>query len=45
MTPVTKDTVKEEKAVNTEEEPIETEVKPEGKKEWPCKQISTGFED
>ncbi|CAG7872316.1 hypothetical protein HID58_023581 [Brassica napus] len=33
MTPVTKDTVKEEKAVNTEEEPIETEVKPEGKKE------------
>ncbi|CAF2089456.1 unnamed protein product [Brassica napus] len=33
MTPVTKDTVKEEKAVNTEEEPIETEVKPEGKEE------------
>ncbi|CAF2011447.1 unnamed protein product [Brassica napus] len=33
MTPVTKDTVKEEKAVNTEEEPIEAEAKPEGKKE------------
>ncbi|KAF8105541.1 hypothetical protein N665_0157s0116 [Sinapis alba] len=31
MTPVTKDTVPEEKAVNTEEKPIEAEVKPEGK--------------
>ncbi|CAN7080205.1 unnamed protein product [Brassica oleracea var. botrytis] len=31
MTPVTKDTVKEEKAVNTEEKPIEAEAKPEGK--------------
>lgn len=32
MTPLTKDTVvPEEKAVNTEEKPIEAEVKPEGK--------------
>ncbi|KAG2239776.1 hypothetical protein Bca52824_091473 [Brassica carinata] len=33
MTPATKDTVPEKKAVNTEEKPIEAEVKPEGKKE------------
>ena len=34
MTPATKDTVPEEKAVNTEEKLIEAEVNPEGKKEW-----------
>ncbi|KAL0890819.1 hypothetical protein Bca101_014802 [Brassica carinata] len=33
MTPATKDTVPEKKAVNTEEKPIEAEVRPEGKKE------------